>query len=137
MAARRPPATNVEVVCQGYERFNEGDLEWVMEHVDEAVSWVDAPEIPDARTYHGRPAVRAYLESILHNWEWIRFEPRAVRELGDVIVVECRLSGRGRTSGVDVDAELVHVWRLEDLRVHSIETYFDRAAALAAAEHHP
>jgi hypothetical protein len=35
-------------------------------------------------------------------------------------------------SGADVDAHLTHVWRLRDLRVASIETYFDPARAAAS-----
>jgi ketosteroid isomerase-like protein len=105
-----------------------------MDHVEDEITWVDAPEIPDARTYRGREEVRRYLHSIHRNWEQIRFDPRELREEGDTIVALCRLSGRGRTSGVNVDARVTHVWRLRDLRVHSIETYFDPALAEPAGD---
>jgi ketosteroid isomerase-like protein len=131
---RFKPETNMDVVREGYARFNARDLDWVMEHVHPEVTWADAPEIPDARTYRGPDEVRRYLESIHRNWEQIRFEPHELREAGDTIVVACTLIGRGRASGADVDARLTHVWRLRDLRVASIETYFDPERAAAALQ---
>jgi ketosteroid isomerase-like protein len=129
---RFTPSTNLDVVREGYARFNARDLDWVMDHVDEEITWVDAPEIPDARTYRGAPEVRHYLESIHRNWEHIRFEPQELHEEGDAIVASCRLEGRGLSSGAEVDASITHVWRLRNLRVLSIETYFDPRAAAAA-----
>ena len=128
------PETNLAVVREGYERFNAGDLDWVMEHVHPDITWTDAPEIPDSRVYRGPAEVRHYLESIHRNWEQIRFEPQEFHEEGDAIAVACRVAGRGLASGVDVDARVTHVWRMRDLRVTSIETYFGSRDAAAALE---
>lgn len=131
---RFTPETNIEVVREGYARFNAGDLDWVVEHVHHEIIWADAPEMPDARIYRGPADVRRYLESIHRNWEQIRFEPEEFRAEGDAIVVACRLAGRGRSSGADVDARITHVWRLRDLRAFSIETFFDPRRAAASLE---
>jgi len=126
------PATNLEVVKEGYARFNDGDLDWVMTHVADDITWVDAPEIPDSRVYRGRLEVRRYLESIHRSWELIKFEPQELNEHPDAIVASCRVIGRGLASGAEVDARVTHVWRMHEGSVHSIETYFDPAAATAS-----
>jgi ketosteroid isomerase-like protein len=126
------PRSNLEVVQQGYERFNRGDLEWVLRHLDPAIVWEDARQMPDARTYRGIDEVKRFLESFARHWEEIRFEPEELTDSGDAILAQVRMGGRGKASGAEVDARLVHVWEMRDLRVVRIRTFFDRTEAAAA-----
>jgi ketosteroid isomerase-like protein len=127
------PRTNLEVVEKGYAHFNEGDLDWVLEHVDPEIVWEDAKLMPDARVYRGRDEVERFLRSFDRHWEEIRFEPDEVREAGDSVLAFVRLVGTGRASGARVDARLVHVWDMRDLKVLHIRTFFDREEATRAA----
>jgi ketosteroid isomerase-like protein len=127
------PSTNPEVVREGYEHFNRGDLDWVIAHLDPEIRWEDADEVPDARTYEGVGEVRHYLESFARHWEEIRFEPQEVLEADDVVLADCRLVGRGPASGAEVDAEVIHVVNMRRLKVLRVRTFFDRGQAAAAA----
>jgi ketosteroid isomerase-like protein len=128
------PETNLQVVEEGYERFNEGDIEWVLDHLDPGIVWEDAKQMPDARIYRGLGEVRKFLSSFERHWEEIRFEPEQLREAGESVLAFVHFVGRGKTSGAEVDAHLVHVWEFRDLKVRRIRTFFDREEATSAAE---
>lgn len=127
------PQTNIGVVREGYERFNAGELAWVVDHLAPQIVWHDAEEVPDARTYHGVEEVRNFLESFARHWEELRFEPEELLEGPGVVLARCRLIGRGRASGAEVNAEVIHVWRMRGLKVVAVRTFFDRREAVADA----
>jgi ketosteroid isomerase-like protein len=131
--ASESPATNLEVVREGYARFNRGDLAWVLEHLDPEIVWEDAKRMPDARVYRGLDEVSRFLRSFERHWKVIRFEPQELTEAGDSVLAFIRLVGIGRESGAEVNARLVHVWDMRDLRVLRIRTFFDREEARMAA----
>jgi ketosteroid isomerase-like protein len=127
------PRTNDEVIREGYAHFNRGDLDWVVAHLDPEITWEDAEDVPDTRIYEGIGQVRHFLESFARHWEEIRFEPQEVLETDDVVLANCRLIGRGRASGAEVDAEVIHVWNMRRHKVLRVRTFFDRGEAAAAA----
>jgi ketosteroid isomerase-like protein len=129
----RQPRTDVEVVERGYEHFNRGDLDWVIAHLAPEVVWEDARQMPDARVYRGLDDVRRFLASFERHWEEIRFELEEVRKGAGAVLAFVHLVGRGRASGAEVDAHLVHVWEMRDLKVLRIRTFFDREEAERAA----
>ena len=126
-------APDVEIVRGGYEAFNRGDIDWMVEHMHPEIVWEDADKVPDARTYRGVDEVRRYLESFFRHWDEIRYEVEDVREGPAGIVVLVRLVARGRTSGAKVGASMAHLHELRDGRGVRVRVYFDRAAALGAA----
>jgi ketosteroid isomerase-like protein len=126
------PETNLEVVREGYEHFNRGEVDWVLDHLDPEIVWEDAKQMPDARVYHGIDEVQKFLESFGRHWEEIRFELEELGEAGDSVLAFVRIVGRGRASGAEVDARLVHVWDMRDLKGLHIRTFFDRHEAVSA-----
>jgi uncharacterized protein len=125
--------SEVETVRGGYEAFNRGDIDWMVEHMDPDIAWEDAAKVPDARIYRGVDEVRRYLESFFRHWKDLRDEVEDVREGRDGIVACVRLVARGRTSGAEVDASMAHLHQLRDGLGVRVRVYFDRAAALADA----
>jgi ketosteroid isomerase-like protein len=125
--------SELETVRGGYEAFNRGDIDWMVEHMDRDISWEDAAKVPDARTYRGVDEVRRYLESFFRHWDEIRYEVEDVREGPNGIVAFVRLVARGRTSGAEVDAKMVHLHQLRDGLGVRVRVYFDRSSALADA----
>ena len=125
-------ATDAEIVRGGYEAFNRGDIDWMVEHMDPDIHWEDAAKVPDARTYRGVDEVRRYLESLFRHWDEIRYELEDVRDGPEGVVAFVRLVARGKTSGAAVDASMAHVHELRDGRGVRVRVYFDRDAALEA-----
>jgi ketosteroid isomerase-like protein len=54
-------------------------------------------------------------------------------DAGDRVVVETRVSGRGRESGVGVDSRTYMVWTLRGKKVLRMDEFTERADALEAA----
>jgi uncharacterized protein len=126
-------AGDAEIVRGGYEAFNRGDIDWMVEHMDPEIVWEDSAKLPDARIYRGVEEVRRYLESLFRHWDEIHYELEDVRPGPDAVLAFVRLVARGRTSGAAVDASMAHVHVLRDGRGVHVRVFFDRGAALAAA----
>jgi ketosteroid isomerase-like protein len=124
---------NVETVLEGYEAFNRGDVDWVIDHLDPEVEWHDAPEVPGGAVHHGRDDVRVFLSSFPRFWEVLRFEPLRLLASGDTVLSLVEMTGRGRSSGAGADAEVAHLFRFRAAKCRSAVTFFDRDEALRAA----
>jgi ketosteroid isomerase-like protein len=126
-------AGDVEIVRRGYDAFNRGDVGAVLEVLDPQVVWHAPPILPESGTFHGREEVRRWLESYGDAWEETRVDVEDIREEGDRVVAQVRVSGRGRGSGVPVSGNSdLHVWRVRDGLVYSVRMYQGMRDALEA-----
>jgi ketosteroid isomerase-like protein len=123
-----------DIVRKGYERFNAGDIEYVLSHVDPDVEWRDSSDVPGGRIHRGIDEVRPFLESFFRVWESPRFEVEEVESRPGRSLVFVTFHGKGRQSGAEVDAPIAHVHEWRNGRVHRATTFFDRAEARAAFE---
>ena len=83
----------------------------------------------------GRDELRAFAEGDGQMWEGghLAYQPKELIDAGDKVLAFIRVSGRGQTSGVQVEADTWVVWTFRDGK--PVEwTYFgdDRASALEA-----
>jgi ketosteroid isomerase-like protein len=125
---------NVEIVRRIYSLLDQGD----------AAVWDLAPpgfvldfsrrQINPA-VIKGRDQVRAWADHEGAIWEGghTRWQPEQVIDAGDKVIAFIRTSGRGKASGVEVEAYVWNVWTFRD-GMPVKWTYFgeDRAAALEA-----
>src|SRR6266480_2579284 len=94
---------NVELARRGYEAFNRGDIDGLLDLCAPDIVWRDFATI-DSDTVTGKDAVRAYFETVMEAWERIRLEPEEIIDLGgDRVVVVSHWTGRGKGSGVEVE----------------------------------
>jgi ketosteroid isomerase-like protein len=129
------PAMNAaqrELQLEIVDAYLSGDVDAIVEHAHPDVVIVQAPELPDARSYYGREGM---LEALL-DWplQWERFvlTPRRIFAVDDEWVLTVALhSGRARI-GLDVEAELVWAVRWRDRLITRWETYMTVEAALSA-----
>src|SRR5919109_2029851 len=124
--------SDAEIVRGGYEAFNRGDIDWMVDHMDPQIVWEDSAKLPDARTYRGVEEVRRYLESLFRHWDEIRYELEDVRDGPEGVLAFVRLVARGKTSGAAVDARMAPVHVLRGGRGVHVRVFFDREAALEA-----
>jgi uncharacterized protein len=125
---------DLDTVQEGYDAFNEGNVDGLLIHTHPDVVWHDAPQIPGAEMRVGHEEVRGYLESFSRVWDAPRFDPEEMHTAGDAVVVLARFSGQGRQSGAGVATEVGHMFRWRDGKVYRVITYFDHEQALAALE---
>jgi uncharacterized protein len=123
-------AENVQRLREGYEAFNRGDFEAVLELMHPDVEVHDRPEVPDPRDYEGLDGARAAFASVLEMFEQYEIEPVEFIDGDEYVVVVLRQRGRGLASGVDVEGEIVHVWTVRDGQAVDLRAFSSRADAL-------
>jgi|tagenome__1003787_1003787.scaffolds.fasta_scaffold20909503_3 ketosteroid isomerase-like protein len=127
---------NVELVRRIYALLDEGDTAvWDLAPPGFVLDF--SRRLVDPVTVRGREQVRAWSEGeVAEAWEGGRtgWEPVDLIDAGDKVVAFIRTSGRGKASGVAVEAYVWNVWTFRDGRPAEWK-YFgdDRAAALEAA----
>jgi ketosteroid isomerase-like protein len=120
----------VETIRAAYEAFNAGDVEAVLNLLDEQVELYPAASTLEPHPVRGREAVREYLSPNLFDWQTA--EPQEFVEEGNRILIRARARARGRKSGIELDETVFHLLTLEGDRAVRFEVYTKRAEALAA-----
>jgi ketosteroid isomerase-like protein len=130
---------DVEMVRQGYEAMNSGDLERALAgfapdfelHLAKDAGTVFGLDFRDS--YRGIEGFTQFLARLSEAWAEFRWEPIEYRDAGDRVIVFIRMIARGRGSGIEIDQEMAHVCHVRGGKVVRHETYFDRDEALEAA----
>ena len=122
---------NVQTVRDAYTAWGRGDMDGAVEAAHEDIEVVQDPEFPGATSATGRAALRAWLASFPEIWEHFSIEPEEITEDGDRVVAIARISARGKTSGLEIDQRVAHVFTLRDGRVTRLETFADPARAIS------
>jgi ketosteroid isomerase-like protein len=125
--------SNLEVVQRLFDQYAEGGVEAVLDGADENLVIEIPPEMsaePD--TYHGHDGVRRYFGGFEGMIEDVRYEALELTSAGDLVLAHIRLSGRGVSSGLDVDQEAYVIHELAEGKIVRIRPYADLASAQAA-----
>ena len=120
----------IDELRRGYAALNRGDVSVVVELLDPELEWHEPGPSPEAGTHRGRDGFERFLRSWLESFDGFRVEPERVVERGDDLVVVVRQTGTGRSSGVEVETRLAHVWTVANGRAVRWEAVPDVEAAL-------
>jgi ketosteroid isomerase-like protein len=126
---------NVDRVRRLFDYWEQGEWQASAELFDPGFEAVFSSGVfPDPGTYRGArrtlDAWRAWLEA----WEEFSLELEDAIPVGERVVVLNRLRGRGKASGIAVDAEVGCIFDLDRGRIVRM-VFCDRRQALDAAEH--
>ena len=83
--------------------------------------------------YEGREGMRRMVREIHDAWEGFTEHLEEMREAGEKVVSLHTISGRGRSSGVEVESGGGLVWTVRDGEIVLVEVFGDREEALASA----
>lgn len=107
---------NIESVRRGYAALNQGDLSVVLDLLDPDIEWHEPAPSPDAGTHQGRESFERFLRGWLESFDEFRVEPQRIVEQDDRLIAVVRQTGKGRASGLEIEATLAHVWTVADGR---------------------
>ena len=127
---------NVETLREGFEAFARGDIDGVLERLDSDVDWSPAiGPILGVETVRGREALRRFLtRDLFEGFDRFRAEPLSIEDLGgEYVLVMVRYTGRGQSSGIEMDMTSASLYRMRDGKVVTMRDYSTRAEALEAA----
>jgi ketosteroid isomerase-like protein len=116
---------NIEIVGT----FVVADLDKALTYVDPDIVWNPIEEPPT----QGHDAVRAYWERWETEWDVYEEIPEECIDIGDRVVVTVLIRGRGRGSGIEIDARFYELYKLRDGKIVRMDEFPDHAQALDAA----
>jgi ketosteroid isomerase-like protein len=125
---------NVKIAKRALDGFNRRDVKALV-----ALSTSDCEWCPgiggavDGRVYRGHQGIHTWLGELHSVWETQRLYGDEYRDLGESALLLGRIEGRGRASGVEVNAPLGAVFDLHDGKIRCLRTYLNQDEALRAA----
>ena len=127
---------NGEIVRRLYALLDQDDYEAFFDELPPEFVFDFSRRLIDPVVLRGRDEMRAWMEGERQMLEGghLGSEPKELIDAGDKVLGLVRVSGRGKASGVEVEAYVWTVWTVRDGKAVQL-TYFgdDRAAALEAA----
>lgn len=127
----------IEIVRAGYEAINNLDFDAILDFVDPEVVVIDAsrrdPSSPDG-AWHGREGWGRFLLDWADSFDETRYEAVEVFSIGNVVVSEVLVHGRGRASGIPVENKRFHVFTFREDKGIRLEVCAERAEAVSAAK---
>jgi ketosteroid isomerase-like protein len=128
---------NADLVRRGFELLASDGVEGLIPFIHPDFEVTIPPELSlEPATYRGFAGLRRYFESFYEVVDEVRFETEDFIEVGDRVVVPCRVVVRGRGSGAEAAQRVVQVWELRDGLAARVTPYPTLEEALAAAEEH-
>jgi ketosteroid isomerase-like protein len=124
---------NVELVREGYEAWNRGDLKWTLDHIAADHEFRTTQLFPDLEAvYRGREGFGRFWHTFREAWEAVLIEVERIEPIGDDRVLALlRFHGRGR-DGVEVGLKYANLWTIEDGLATRIVGFADWQGALEA-----
>ena len=113
-------------------RFLLLEVEEALALADPDIVWNPAEESAS----QGHDAVRASLVRWKGEWDDYEVRPEEFEHLGDRVVAAVCLRGRGRASGIEVDALFYDVYTIRDGKIVRMDQFTQRSEALEAAGLH-
>ena len=105
------------------------DVDEALTHADPGIVWNPIEELPT----EGHGAVRASLARWKAEWHDYKVMPEEYVDRGDRVVVTVLLRGRGRGSGVEIDARFYDVYTVRDGKIVRMDQFTERSQAIQAA----
>jgi ketosteroid isomerase-like protein len=136
MTAGSQPAAatpaDVRRVVSSYDALNRRDIDGTVAVLHDDAAWVEHSDLPEAGSYEGVAAIRAFLEHFLESWESFHQEIEEEIVRGHCALLFIHLDARGQGSGIEVNSRYAHLWQLRDGRGSRVDAYYDRNQALEA-----
>jgi ketosteroid isomerase-like protein len=124
---------NVDRARDFVDAYNRRDFDAAVRWFDPDVDWI-LPARQSSDSCHGPEEVRRFWDRIDDSMEELELVPQEWVDAGDRVATRLRHHGRGRGSGLEIDAELYHqVVTFRDGTIVRIEYFASWDEALAAA----
>ena len=127
---------NVELVLRAFDSYARGDIDAILALCTEDILIMQAPEIVATGVppeQHGHEGVLEAFGLWPNQWDGFEIEiQRIVADPGDHVVVATLQRGRGKQSGVEVEAEFFFTFAVRDGKIAEWRIFTDETEALAA-----
>jgi uncharacterized protein len=123
--------SNTDLIRPIFEEWGRGNWRPRFDVYDQALEWGWSDEFPGlAGVYVDARDPNPRLRSWLSHWEHWRAVAEEFVEIGDYVVVLATYHGKGKGSGVEINQEGAHVFKLREGKVVRLEIFASRERAL-------
>ena len=119
---------NVESVRAGFEAYNRGDLDALLESYDPEVEFVTLLQ----GNHRGKEALRGLYEENRKAVLDYSLEPEELIDAGDKVIAVARMGGAGRVSQIALGDMLAFVFTIKDGLITRQQTFRNKNEALEA-----
>jgi len=125
---------NVEIVRRGYEAFARGDIEGLLDLIDSDAQWAPAiGPMLGVDVVRGKDALRRFFtEDLFEGFDEFTADPLSFEDFGDKVLVQPRYTGRGKSSGLEIDHTFATIFTVRDGKVAAMRDYWTKSEALEA-----
>lgn len=111
---------NVQMMQKLYEAFNQGDIQTVLNKMDEQITWKEA----DGDAYVGPQAILSGLfDSLGSNWDHFQVTPEEFLDAEAHIVTLGTYTGVNKATGSSLRLPFAHIWGVHDGRLVRFQEY--------------
>jgi ketosteroid isomerase-like protein len=122
---------NILVVKGVYETFARRDIPNLLAMFDPDIEWRLAeghPYAPGGNAWVGTDAVtKNFFMRAGSEWDGFTLSPKKFHDADDTVVVECRYTGVYKATGRSLDAQVCHLWKVNNGKIKSFQQYADTA----------
>jgi ketosteroid isomerase-like protein len=121
------------VVRMGYDAFGRGDINGLLNLLDDNVEWITPgpTEIRTAGTRRGRQAVGEFFKTLNETFEITNFQPKEFIAQGDRVIVLGTDTARIKATGKTLDFNWVHSFTVKNDKIVNFTEYGDMSAVAA------
>lgn len=128
-------AENTKVVQEAYAAFGRGDVQGILNQLDEAIVWKGVygagPHVPTSGERRGKAQVNEFFKQVSQNVNFSRFEPKEFIATGNKVVALGHYTAT-TPIGKKFDADFAMVFTLRNGKVTEFQEFTDSAAVNAA-----
>lgn len=128
------PKTELDTIRASYAAADRGDVQGALEALHRDAVWCESAEFPDGDVFEGRTEIEKHLETFLEQWEVLHQRVESTLRRGDRVLVNIKMTGVGRGSGVEVGARYAHIWTMREGRAARVDGFYDPEKALRELE---
>jgi ketosteroid isomerase-like protein len=125
---------NVDVATKAISAFNGVDVDAFAALTTPDFEWSPSMAAIEGETFVGREGIEMYFRRLDDAWEKFHIHADRFRHSADRVIMLGRLEGRGKSSGVPVDAPLGMIFDLRDAAISRIRGFLDHDETLSAGE---
>jgi uncharacterized protein len=130
-------AENTKVVQDAYAAFSRGDVQGILDRLDDSIVWRGVygagSHVPTSGERRGKAQVAEFFKQVAQNLNFSRFEPREFIATGDKVVALGHYTAT-TPIGKKFDSDFAMVFTLRNGRVTEFQEFTDSAAVNAAYE---
>jgi ketosteroid isomerase-like protein len=124
---------DVEIVEKAFLAWYLQDEPGMMALVHPDIVVTQIPEQVDTRPYRGHDGLRAVMADWVGTWEDYTIDLLETREVGHGVVSAVHQSGRGKGSGIAMEADTWFAWHVKDGQIIRWQMFSTEHQARAAA----